>query len=41
MESGTKDSVRVVLAFFACLGMAGVAMLFLWAVSELLKLVIQ
>jgi len=41
MDRDTKDSVGVVLAFFACLGITGVAMLIIWAVSDLLKMVIQ
>jgi len=41
MDRDTKDSLGVVLAFFACLGITGVAMLFLWAISDLLKRVIR
>jgi len=41
MDRDTEDSIGVVLAFFACLGITGGAMLFIWAVSDLLKRVIQ
>ena len=37
MNRDTKDSIGVALAFFACLGITGVAILFLWAISDLLK----
>ena len=41
LEGDTKDSIRAVLAFFACLALTGGAMLIIWAVSDLLKVVIQ
>ncbi len=41
MDEDTKDSLGAVLAFFACLALTGGAMLIIWAVSDLLKGVIQ
>jgi len=41
MERDTADSVCAVLAFFFCLALTGGAMLIIWAVSDLLKMVIQ
>jgi len=41
MDRDTKDSMRAVLAFFGCLALTGGAMLMLWVISDLLKMVIQ
>jgi hypothetical protein len=41
MDRDTKDSLGAVLAFFGCLALTGGAMLIIWAVSDLLKMVIQ
>jgi len=41
MERDTADSIRAVLAFFACLALTGGAMLIIWAASDLLKVFLQ
>ena len=41
MDRDTKDSLSAVLAFFGWLAITGGAMLMLWAISDLLKMVIQ
>jgi len=41
MNKDTKESLGVVLAFFGCLALTGGAMLFIWAISDLLKMAIQ